>query len=100
MQAEAWQVLTGLADDRIGEDICLLSAAGDADFIAGCMNASQFMRALCGDAVAGDPDVCELLSGEQIGLDIHAAECAPAFGRGGIVAAALWSRYFEDHVSG
>jgi hypothetical protein len=99
VQCDVWQSITGLPDDRIGEDICLLSAEKDREFLAGCFNACRFIDAFHGLHDPNDPDVRELCMG---GFEEHVEPRADAsvrtFGRGGNMAAALWTRYFDDHL--
>lgn len=47
VQTEAWRKITGL-DYRIGEEIMLLSAAHDEQFLAGCMDAASIASELYG----------------------------------------------------
>ena len=47
VQIEAWGQLTHSPDDSIGDDIQLLSAERNDEFIQGCANAMEFWRAYC-----------------------------------------------------
>lgn len=100
-QLSAWMVITGLPDDQIGEEICLLSANSDVAFLDGCRNALSFIKAFKGQP---DPDDAGALnlhdSGELLLAD--AGERQPRkpeeFGPGGYLTAAFWSSYFDDRV--
>lgn len=50
VQADAWQEITGLPGNLVGEETCLLSAAGHRDFERGCENATRLMDALISGA--------------------------------------------------
>ncbi|WGR91704.1 hypothetical protein MTX20_25525 [Bradyrhizobium sp. ISRA435] len=54
IQTEAWRKITGL-DYRIGEEIMLLSATHDEQFLAGCMDAASIASELYGDEAAAPP---------------------------------------------
>ncbi|WP_290997622.1 hypothetical protein [Hyphomicrobium sp.] len=98
-QAQAWQAITGLSDDRIGEDICLLSANADPDFWRGCSNAARFFDALYGRQDPVDPDIRELCEDAVLApAPALTPNEARAFGRAGAIAAALWARYFDDRI--
>lgn len=94
VQQDAWQALTGLSGAMMGQEVCLLSSAGDAEFELGCENAARFMAALAAQqdaAAAGDPDAafCDAGSGGQFGS-----------GQAGRDIWALWSEYFEGPMPG
>ncbi len=98
-QVDAWTEITGQYDDRIGEEICLLSAQADEDFMQGCRNASRFLEAYWGVHDADDADIretCEIASVQEAPM-FGPGELG-AFGRGGAVAALLWSRYFDEQI--
>ncbi len=98
-QASAWQAITGLSDDRIGEDICLLSANADPDFWRGCSNAARFFDALHGRQDPADPDIRELCEDAVLSsTPALTPDESRTFGRAGSIAAALWSRYFDDSI--
>ncbi|MBA5775977.1 hypothetical protein H2509_02415 [Stappia sp. F7233] len=50
VQADAWQEITGLPGNIVGEEACLLSATGHRDFERGCENASKLMNAIISGA--------------------------------------------------
>jgi len=89
VQAEAWQEITGLPGELVGEEACLLSADGHQDFMRGCENAGRLDTALTARGGfrwfnSGSPDPeHSLLSGEGRPMledtDIHA----------------LWQEFFE-----
>lgn len=99
LQGNAWQDLTGLPDDRIGEDVCLLSAEYDREFVGGCIAAARFAEAYYGRHDPLDPEILDV-----IGSEWAYAQCPPdaddlrVFGNNGAIASALWARYFEDRV--
>ena len=98
-QVDTWAEITGQYDDRIGEEICLLSAQADEEFMQGCRNASRFLEAYWGVHHTEDADIretCENASVEQ--PPVFGPGELRAFGRGGAVAALLWSRYFDEQI--
>lgn len=46
VQADAWQEITGLPGELVGEEACLLSANGHREFMRGCTNAGKLESAL------------------------------------------------------
>jgi hypothetical protein len=94
IQLEALARIAGVQDDRIGEQICFLSALDDESFLAGCRNAWLFLRAYHGEPAPADTDELE----GEIPDDIDLATDVRPFGRGGLLAAALWRRCFERHL--
>jgi hypothetical protein len=100
-QIKAFSRVTGVIDDSIGEQVCLLSAAGDENFLNGCRNALLFLKAYEGEHDPDDPDVgevCEELPRGNAGAALLSQDETAAFGRGGLIAASLWQRYFDNHV--
>ncbi len=104
-QLDAWSDITGEPDGVVGQEICLLSLAHNADFARGCHNARRFMKVFHGAYTPddpADPDSVELgnmadqLADQEV---ILAPEHAHAFGSGGLLAAALWERYFDRHIA-
>ncbi|MCV0429771.1 MAG: hypothetical protein K5905_30400 [Roseibium sp.] len=89
VQADAWQEITGLPGQLVGEEACLLSANGHRDFMRGCHNAGKLESALTAQSGfhwfnSGNPDLDGTVEtgGTRRMLDdteIHA----------------LWSEYFE-----
>jgi hypothetical protein len=99
IQVETFSRVTGVRDDRIGEQICFLSAARDQKFLKGCRNALFFLKAYNGQP--SDPDIGDLCDASPFGdgaLTEISPDEAPAFGRGGLVAALLWRHYFDGQV--
>jgi hypothetical protein len=93
IQLEALARIAGVQDDRIGEQICFLSALDDESFLAGCRNAWLFLRAYHGEPAPADADFeSEILDNIDPPTDVR------PFGRGGVMAAALWRRCFERHL--
>lgn len=100
-QAEAWARITGERDDLIGEEICLLSSSRNSAFGKGCSNALRFMKAFSGEHYIVDPnmpDVGEVAGRLATEVDERWPEHVDVFGRGGIVAAALWTQYFDETI--
>ena len=107
VQLEAWSDITGEQDGLVGQEICLLSLGQNADFNRGCHNARRFMQVfhgaddLYGLSETADPDAAgpsgadDILAAENTVLP---PEHAHAFGQGGMLAAALWERYFDQHI--
>lgn len=99
LQGDAWQDLTGLPDDRIGEDVCLLSAEYDREFVGGCLAAAHFANAYYGRHDPMDPEIMEVVGGEWAHAHVSSeADDEHVFGNNGAIARALWARYFEDRV--
>ena len=87
VQADAWQHLTGCNAPNIGEEICLLSAAGNRDFVAGCTRAQRFLEELDrSEAHLGDVPL-------PPGYKGHALDYDPK------VAAALWAEFVEPYLA-
>ncbi|MGI9385073.1 MAG: hypothetical protein ACR2PO_18125 [Methyloligellaceae bacterium] len=100
-QTEAWARITGERDDLIGQEICLLSNRRNADFGEGCSNALQFMKAFHGEQGLAGPhmsDISEAAGRLAAEADAVWPEHVDIFGKGGVVAAALWTRFFEERV--
>ncbi len=103
-QLEAWSDITGEQDGLVGQEICLLSLGQNADFNRGCHNARRFMQVFHGaddPYVSAESDAAELSGADDILAAEDAAptpEHAHAFGQGGLLAAALWERYFDQHI--
>ena len=100
-QLEAWSDITGVADDLVGEDMCLLSVNDDPEFNRGCINARRFMTVFAGGQDATDPEIAEFCEGQAL-LTVEPYGLAPeqsgTFGEGGALAALMWSRYFDECV--
>ena len=80
VQLDAWGAITKAVNVNVGEEICLLSADGDAEFQTGCVNAEQMFRAIQ-DASGGD---------EEQETDESNTSTASI--------SSLWSRYFEERL--
>lgn len=107
-QLEAWSDITGEQDGLVGQEICLLSLGNNAEFSRGCSNARRFMHVFQGAENSYGPDETDEFgfADQSEAEDILAAEGsallpehAHAFGQGGLLAAALWERYFDQHIS-
>lgn len=55
-QVEAWRELTGVPDDFIGEEIMLLSAEADPEFLRGVADAETFYAALNRHSAGARPE--------------------------------------------
>ena len=98
-QVDAWTEITGQYEDRIGEAICLLSAEADGEFLEGCRNASRFLEAYWGIHDTDDADIREASErASRQGLPMLVPGDVGAFGQGGVPAALLWGRYFDEQV--
>lgn len=65
-QLAVWESITGLKDSRVGEDILMLSASGDEDFLEGCRNARRFLAVSFGEGDLDDTEfLAELLASPQ-----------------------------------
>ncbi len=84
VQLDAWEQITGTEIVNVGEEICLLSANGDAAFQSGCVNAQQMFFAMEQerdvDAFSGDGNVSSA-------VDLQTTSVGQ-----------LWARYFEERV--
>lgn len=86
VQLDAWEAITGTKTSNIGEEVCLLSANGDAAFQDGCVNAQRLFSAIeAEEGVHGAPSRGE--------LDADAEVAARP-------SAALWNRYFDERIGG
>ncbi|MBX6426438.1 MAG: hypothetical protein IRZ09_11025 [Variibacter sp.] len=94
VQSEAWAAITGLKPELIGEEVVHLSAMGDGDFEIGCRNAIAFSQALDKMPMRGDDDPREL---ELFSLGPGGIEPADFAESASVVA--LWSHYFDAHVT-
>jgi hypothetical protein len=99
-QIGAFARITGIVDDSIGEQVCVLSAAGDGEFLSGCRNALLFLKAREGEHDPDDGDIADVCAELQRSgvAETGSPEDGASFGRGGAVAAALWQRYFDSHI--
>jgi hypothetical protein len=62
LQMEAWAEITGQRAELVGQEICLLSAVQNPEFVEGCRSASAFLEARGGDEEQADADVTALWS--------------------------------------
>lgn len=95
VQAEAWGAITDASADLIGSEMCLLSAAGSADFMAGCENGKRFFNALCGrplSALPDDPDLDLPAGGSRVSFE--GEQRVSGYSNPDI----LWPIYFDAHV--
>lgn len=82
VQLYAWEDITRSGNANVGEEICLLSANGDAAFQTGCLDAERLFRVI--EAGAADADAPDL---DDEDPDLPAASVS-----------ALWSQYFDERV--
>ncbi|WP_421854335.1 hypothetical protein [Oricola sp.] len=101
VQLQVWGDITGVADSEIGEAITLLSTSRNVEFGAGCENALKFLQLSDGAPDPSDPDIAELYEMPEFQTGTG-PDPLPGFDRGagpgGLIAAALWQRYFEAHI--
>jgi hypothetical protein len=94
VQARAWEDITAMRSDLIGEDVILLSAARNRDFEIGCRNAMTFGSLLIGNSI--------LSAGRGVDwkdrqFDLNDADTNGAWIERDDVATA-WQRFFDAHV--
>ena len=90
VQANAWQDITGLPGELMGEEACLLSAGNHSDFCRGCQNAESLVAAMSavrlrrweGTEKSGSENDHPNLRPDVDDQDIQS----------------LWSDYFEKHI--
>lgn len=84
VQLDAWEQITGTEIVNVGEEICLLSANGDATFQSGCIDAQQMFIAMeqerHSDELPGDGDDSPV-------VDLQMTSVGQ-----------LWARFFEERV--
>jgi hypothetical protein len=94
VQAKAWEDITAMRSDLIGEDILLLSTARNRDFEIGCRNALTFGSMLVANSI--------LFAGRGVDwkdrhLDLNDAGSKGAWVERDDVSAA-WERFFDAYV--
>lgn len=94
VQAKAWEDITGLRSDVIGEEILLLSEAGNRDFEAGCRNAMTLGSMLVGHSVLYANRGSDWLNRH---LDLRDTDTVGIPGERDDVSA-VWERFFDAHV--
>ncbi len=108
-QLEAWIAITGYQDDQIGEDIQLLSAQADPDFLCGCQNAALFEQTLNNEQQSHAPDTYQDPNNEDVFSSPHNGAEFSDFGTATFqhhslasqrdkLSSALWSEFFDDHI--
>ena len=101
VQLQAWADITGMQDDQIGQEICLLSSRRDLEFGVGCDNAKRFIRVFSRGHDPGNSEILEVCKTDRFQtahLNELTLENIQAFGKGGMLAVALWERYFEENI--
>lgn len=97
VQMRAWHDITGLPDDRIGEELLLLSSGNNEDFKAGCRNAKIFLAALAGldmpDIDRQEPSPMRFGSAPTLSPDE-----AAAFGHDALSVHCQWIECFDEYV--
>lgn len=100
VQTSAWSALTATEGVAIGEDILVLSAAGNADFVDGCRCAHRYFAASGGRHMANAEEIARLLEthhdamADQSGLVVSEPGPPPT----DLALDALWKSLFEDHI--
>ncbi|MES0812324.1 hypothetical protein ABLO27_22735 [Roseibium sp. SCPC15] len=89
VQADAWQDITGLPGELVGEEACLLSANGHRDFMRGCENAGKLETALTTQGGF------QWFSSGHSDFDVTATSSEPRQMIDDNDIRALWSEYFE-----
>lgn len=95
VQAKAWEDITAMKSNLIGEEILLLSAARNRDFEIGCQNAMTLGSMLIGNSI--------LTMGPNAGWqdknpDLRDNDATAIWSERDDVSS-LWERFFDSHVS-
>lgn len=101
-QAEVWQKITGLHEENIGEQICVLSASREPRFLLGCSNGRQFYAAGHGALDMDDETVAAHYTRNFDARGDGTEEFHQAFRLFGPYATqceVLWKEYFEDFAA-
>jgi len=93
VQAKAWEDITAMRSDLIGEDVLLLSAARNRDFEIGCRNAMTFGSLLIGNSILS---VGRGVDWQDRNFDLNDADAGAWAERDDVAAA--WERFFDAHV--
>lgn len=95
VQAKAWEDITGMRSDLIGEEVLLLNAARNRDFEIGCQNAMTLGSMLIGNSIMNAGPGTEWHDRHP---DLHDTDADVIWSERDDVSA-LWERFFDAHVS-
>ncbi len=95
VQAKAWEDITGMRPDLIGEEVLLLNAARDREFEIGCHNAMMLGSMLIGNSILNAGLSAEWHDRHR---DLHDTDADAAWSERDDVSA-MWERLFDAHVS-
>jgi hypothetical protein len=100
IQTTVWASLSGQREDRVGEDICLLSALQDAAFLDGCQNAVILMQGLSGGSLPLELFETGYQSSDDQQPEWGVSDTARRleWSSGNALVPALWQRYFDDYL--
>jgi hypothetical protein len=94
VQTKAWEDITALRSNLIGEEVLLLSAARNRDFEIGCQNAMTLGSMLIGNSIF---NVGNSADWQDQNLDLRDDTAAIWSERDDV--SSLWERFFDAHVS-
>ncbi|MDO8979554.1 MAG: hypothetical protein Q7V17_10030 [Afipia sp.] len=94
VQAKAWEDITAMRSNLIGEEVLLLSAARNRDFEIGCQNAMTLGSMLIGNSILKMGLTAEW---QDQNLDLRDGATAIWSERDDV--SSLWERFFDAHVS-
>jgi hypothetical protein len=86
VQVDAWQRLTRIEDDSVGERICLLALSHDPSFLSGCLDASRYFEQQRQTDVSARPHA----TGVDVEMEGYAADSGSAD--------YIWSKTIESHL--
>lgn len=95
VQAKAWEDITDMRPDLIGEEVLLLNAARNRDFEIGCQNAMTLGSLLIGNSIMNAGPSAEWHDRHH---DLHDINADVIWSERDDVSA-LWERFFDAHVS-
>ena len=101
IQASAWADLTGLDPEMIGEEICLLSEAGNRLFELGCQNGVRFFQSLFPEqrrlSISNSDEFFDAFIHGVVARDIETETLGQSEAHSRDIDD-LWSQYFEAYV--
>jgi hypothetical protein len=95
VQAKAWEDITTMRSNLIGEEILLFSTARNRDFEIGCQNAMTLGSMLIGNSLLKAGISADR---QDQHLDLRDSDLTPTWPERDDVSA-LWERFFDAHVS-
>lgn len=98
-QILAWHELSGVNDDQVGEQILLLSAQRDSDFMAGCADAASF-HAACREGWSATPAGSFAQLPDGLADDPVWQDPWPSVADGSSRVDELWTLFFEARAVG